>query len=238
MKKIVSILVLVLALLLVGCSQKKKSSDELYKDLSDKVQEYANATAVEAKITLVSDGVTQTIDVCYEIENSKIKSLATVLTDSDGVASVYVKDGVCYMSRYSSVKQKYQATDEELTKIANNYTLDTYIQKALDIFNKEFFKASSVDAEGKTSFKLTCDLESLQVSDDVSDEDIIAMEEQVEKLKAMESVELVLNYENKALKSLDGTFVKEGKTSTIKIEFISTSAKAVEVPNQSEYQNK
>ena len=240
LKRLIPILLVVLAVFsLVGCKKKgkDKSVDELNNALNNTVQEFKASGNVQAKITLTSTD-TQTIDVKYSIENNKIKALATVLQDTNGEVSVYVKDGVCYIARYNSVKEKYTATDAELQKIAESYTLDAYIKKALDIFNKEFFKASSAEKLSDSSYKLTCDLASLQVSDDTPDDEILDAEAQIEKLQAMESVTLTLTLSGDAISVLEGTFVKDGKTSTIKIEFLNKDSFTVEVPNQSEYVEK
>ena len=235
LKRIIPILLILLAMFfVVGCKKNKaKSTDELNKALNDTVSTYKAASNVQAKITLTSSS-TETIDVKYSIENGKIKALATVLNDENGVVSVYVKDGTCYLSRYNSPKEKYTPSAEELQKIADTYTIDAYIKKALDIFNDQFFKASSAEKTGD-SYKLTCDLLSLQVSDDTPDDKIIEAEAQIEKLQAMDSVTLTLNLSGDLIASLEGTFVKEGKTNTIKIEFLNTNSFEVSVPNESEY---
>ena len=232
------ILIIILALFAFGCKKNKtKSADDLSNILNSTNSAYANAENVQAKITLTSDSV-QTIDVKYSIANGKIASLATVLTDSEGEVSVYVKDGTCYVARYNSPKEKYAATDIELTTIALSYKLDAYIKKAMDIFNGQFFKASSVEKVSDDTYKLTCDVNSLQVADDVPDEEILEAEAQIEKLKAMDSITLVLVLNGDSVKELEGTFVKEGKTSKIKIEFLGTGSVEVSVPSASEYKDK
>ena len=236
LKRIIPILLILLAMFfVVGCKKNKtKSADDLSKALNETVSTYKNASNVQAKITLNSTS-TETIDVKYSLENGKIKALATVLTDENGEVSVYVKDGTCYLARYNSPKEKYSASAEELQKIADTYTIDAYIKKALDIFNDQFFKASSTEKTSNSSYKLTCDVFSLQVSDDTPDDKIIEAEAQIEKLQAMDSVSLTLNLNGDLIASLEGTFVKEGKTNTIKIEFLNTNSFEVSVPNESEY---
>ena len=192
---------------------------------------------VQAKITLKAEAE-EVIDVKYSISNGKITSLATVLTDSVGEVSVYVKDGVCYVARYSSPKEKYSATDAELTKIASTYTIDAYIKKATNIFNKEFFKASSITSSDGGVYKLACDLATLEVASDTSDDEILDAEAQIEALKALDSISLTLTLKDDLVAKFEGTFVKEGKTSTITIEFLSTSAFEVNIPNASEYSEK
>ena len=68
-----------------------------------------------------------------------------------------------------------------------------------------------------------------------ADDKIIEAEAQIEKLQAMDSVTLTLSLSGDLIASLEGTFVKEGKTNTIKIEFLNTNSFEVSVPNESEY---
>lgn len=239
LKRILPILFLVLVvLLLVACKKNKvKNTDDLNNVFTNTVQTYKSAENVQAKITLKSE-TEEVIDLKYSISGGKITSLATVLTDSEGEVSVYVKDGVCYVARYSSPKEKYTATDAELTKIASTYTIDAYIKKATSIFNKEFFKASSIESSDGGVYKLSCDLAALEVASDTPDDEIIEAEAQIEALKALESISLTLTLKDDLVAKFEGTFVKEGKTSTITIEFISTSTFEVNVPNASDYQTK
>ncbi len=240
MKRFLTILLLIIALAFTfGCKKagKDKTASDIENALNKTVETYKNANSVNAKITLNSD-TTEVIEVKYTIENNKIKSLATVLRDDIGEVSVYVKDGTCYVARYNAPKEKYSATDEELTNIAANYTLDKYIKKALDVFNQQFFLASSFNKISDNEYKFTCDLTALVVADDIPDEDIIEAEAQIEKLKAMDSIDLTLTLADDNVSVFNGVFVKEGKTSTIKIEFLSTDASTIEVPNVADYTEK
>ena len=239
LKRILPILFLVFVVLLAAACKKNKikNTDDLASAFEKTVEAYKNAENVQAKITLKSD-TQEVIDVKYSISSGKITSLATVLTDSEGEVSVYVKDGTCYVARYSSPKEKYTATDAELTKIASAYTIDAYIKKATSIFNKEFFKASSIESSSDGVYKLACDLATLDVASDTPDDQIIEAEAQVEVLKALESISLTLTIKDDLVAKFEGTFVKDGKTSTITIEFISTSAFEVSVPNASDYSEK
>ena len=240
MKRFLPILLLVFLLAFTfGCKKdgKEKSASDVEASLNATVEEYAKANSVSAKITLTSDS-NEVIDVKYNIENGKIKSLATVLTDSVGEVSVYVKDGVCYVARYNAPKEKYSPSDAELTSIASDYTLDKYIKKALDVFNKQFFAASSMTKVADGEYKFTCDLASLAVADDIPDDEVLEAEAQIEKLKAMDSIDLTLKLNGDKVKEFVGTFVKEGKTSTIKIEFLSLDAVTIDVPSASEYTEK
>ena len=239
LKRILPILLLVLAAFtLSACKKNKtKTTDDLDSIFKNTVETYKGAANVQAKITLKAEAE-EVIDVKYSISNGKITSLATVLTDSVGEVSVYVKDGVCYVARYSSPKEKYSPTDEELTKIASTYTIDAYIKKATSIFNKEFFKASSIESSDGVEYKHACDLATLEVASDTPDDEILDAEAQIEALKALDSISLTLTVKDNLVAKFEGTFVKEGKTSTITIEFLSTASFDVNVPNASEYQEK
>ena len=113
-----------------------------------------------------------------------------------------------------------------------------YIKKALDVFNKQFFAASSMTKVADGEYKFTCDLASLAVADDIPDDEVLEAEAQIEKLKAMDSIDLTLKLNGDKVAEFVGTFVKEGKTSTIKIEFLSLDAVTIDVPNASEYTEK
>ena len=239
LKRILPIILLVVGVFVFSACKKSriKSTDDLNSVFTKTVETYKSASSVQAKITLKAE-TEEVIDVKYTIANGKITSLATVLTDSVGEVSVYVKDGVCYVARYSSPKEKYSPTDEELTKIASTYTIDAYIKKATSIFNKEFFKASSIESSDVGVYKLACDLATLEVASDTPDDEILDAEAQIEALKALDSISLTLTVKDDLVAEFEGTFVKEGKTSTITIEFLSTASFDVNVPNASEYSEK
>lgn len=239
LKRILPIILLVVGVFVFSACKKSKikSTDDLNSVFTKTVETYKSASSVQAKITLKAE-TEEVIDVKYTIANGKITSLATVLTDSVGEVSVYVKDGVCYVARYSSPKEKYSPTDEELTKIAATYTIDAYIKKATSIFNKEFFKASSIESSDGGVYKLACDLATLEVASDTPDDEILDAEAQIEALKALDSISLTLTVKDDLVAKFEGTFVKEGKTSTITIEFLSTASFDVNVPNASEYSEK
>ena len=239
-KIIITLIMAFMLLFVTGCKKEKdsiKSSNDLNNALNQTIEEYKTAQSVNAKISLISS-TTQNISVKYNIENEKISSLATILTDSEGEVSVYVLDGICYISRYNAPKEKYTATDDELKTIADSYKLDAYIEKALEIFNVQFFNVSTCEETGDNVYKLTCDLDLLQVADDIPDDEIIDAEAQVEKLKEMESITLTLTLSDGKVSIFEGTFVKDGATSTIKIEFLGTNASEISVPNASEYTEK
>lgn len=240
MKKFLNVLLLVIALcFVVGCGKKESKIDSVStakEYYNTTMTEFLNAKDVQAKFTFVTGDETQTVTVAYSFTEDNVTVLSSVLKDADGEVSVYVKDGKCYLSRYNNTKEYYELTSEEAQEIIDEYSFAAYVSKVKEIFSDSFFANSTIVSSSTTSAELNCDVTSLEIDPNTPEDEVEAAEEELDRIRLMVSVKLSIEVADKKMTKLVGTFVNNSDvTSTVTVEFISTSAPTVEVPNVSEY---
>lgn len=245
MKKLLSVLVLVLSLfLLSACGGKLPKDSATAKEYLDAtVAQYNEASEAQFEMTLTKGEETETIKVAYKFENGEVQLLSAVLTDKNGDTACYVKDGFGYFGRYNGPKNKEEVSSELSESIATNYGFSAWVKRITEIFGSSFFLYSNVESSDGNKLVLNCDLEALDVDYDNEPEDVMQVQDDIEKLKELESAKLEMTFEGKNVTSVKGIFVTKANeskgvasvTSSIELKFLGTAVSDVEIPNQSDY---
>lgn len=233
MKKIITLMLLILSITLIGCQPKVIVNNEvLYEYFLNTKELYATSKSGHIKLTIENDEQSSVLEYIYNINQDNIESMKLVLTEGTSVTEAYIKDGNVYFN--IGGQKTYTSLDsEEGEEAIDGYWFSKLTETTFKTLNKSIFNASPVTRnESKTATLSWNSSLYTFINEGFTDEEFLEADKRFYQVKDnFKEITITINYADELVKSLDSKWTNnDDEESTIKIEFLGTKTQNITYP--------
>lgn len=233
MRKIITLLLLFLSIILVGCKPKHGINNEvLYDYFLDTKELYTESDSGHIILIVEDDSESSILEFIYNNKDNKIESMKLELNEDGVITEAYVKDGKVYFN-VGGEKTYTDINTEAGEDLVAGYWFRELTDTMYKTLNKSIFSASTLLSNDGEDAKLNWDpTKYVFINENYSDEEYFRVEERFNEIKEkMKSIEISIAYKYKLITSLESKWINnDDEESIIKIDFLGTEKQEITYP--------
>lgn len=233
--------VLVLTLLLVGCTTgsteaPKKTLEEVKTDVLGVFSTYSAAEHGSYKLAINNGEESNVVDVTFNYEAGKygVLSLKALLTNANGTLSVYVTEDLeVYTDRYGQSKTYTELDDDQNEALVEDYGFASFNEYLILLLNNSFFANAELNSFENNVAKVTLNIGTYNIDTEEENEVLTTI---FDGIKESNEVVLEVTYAENVVSNIKVTVARD-VNSTISLDLLGTSDAnvAIEFPDFSDY---